>query len=249
MNAEEMLSEVAAEGRTLRAVGEGVYSALAGGAEGRGYDRRAAVYDAVVGTEVYNRVMWGASRGDYAAFARGAFAAARGGRLLDAPCGSLLFSAGAYAEGACDVVAVDQSLGMLGRARSRLAETAGAGRVSVALLQADLEDLPLRAGSFDAVLCMNVLHIYGGDASALVSKLGGLLKDGGSLSLTSLVRGGRVVGDNWLRLLHGAGEFVRPRSGDELRGLLEDALGQKVECETKGNMAYATAVVRRAGRA
>jgi hypothetical protein len=93
---------------------------------------------------------------------------------------------------------------------------------------------------------MNVLHLYRGDASALVSSLGALLKEGGRLYLTSLVRGGRVVGDGYLWLLHRAGEFARPRSGDELRGLLEKSLGQKVDCETKGNMAYATAVVRRA---
>lgn len=245
MNATEILKDVVAAGRTLRPVGEGVYSALAADAGGRGYDRRAAVYDAVVGTEGYNRVMWGASLRDYEAFARRAFASAGGGVLLDAPCGSLLFSAKAYAESVCAVVAVDQSLGMLARARVRLAESAGAAAAErVVLVQADLEDPPFRAGSFDAVLCMNVLHLYGGDASALVSGLGGLLKRGGSLHLTSLVRGGRPVGDNWLRLLHRAGEFVRPRGADELRGLLEESLNQKVECETKGNMAYASAVVR-----
>ena len=247
-----MLREVVAGGRTLRPVGGGIYSALAGDAGGRGYDRRAAVYDAVVGTGVYNRVMWGASPRDYEAFARGAFASAGGGLLLDAPCGSLLFSARAYAESAesvCGVVAVDQSLGMLRRARARLLGAAGAAPENVVLVQADLEDLPFRAASFDAVLCMNVLHLYSGDAPALVSNLGGLLKDGGRLYLTSLVHGGRPVGDNYLRLLHRAGEFVRPRGEDELRGLLEKSLGHKVDCETKGNMAYATAVVaRRAGR-
>lgn len=246
MSALDILNEVVAGGRTPRPVGEGIYSVLAGEAGGHGYDRRAAVYDAVVGTEGYNRVMWGASRGAYEAFARRALASGGGGLVLDAPCGSLLFSAAAYAESGRRGVALDQSLGMLRRARARLSGPAGAAPENVVFLQADLDDLPFRVGSFDTVLCMNVLHLYRGDASALVSSLGALLKEGGRLYLTSLVRGGRVVGDNYLRLLHRAGEFVRPRSGDELRGLLEKSLGQKVDCETRGNMAYATAVIRRA---
>jgi SAM-dependent methyltransferase len=246
MNATDTLSEVVAAGRTPRPAGEGIYSVLPEGAGGHGYDRRAAVYDAVVGTEAYNRVMWGASRRGYEAFARRALASGGGGLVLDAPCGSLLFSAAAYAASGGRVVALDQSLGMLRRARARLAESAGAVPEGVVFLQADLADLPFRAGSFDAVLSMNVLHLYRGDAGALVSNLGRLLKDGGRLYLTSLVRGGRLVGDSYLRLLHGAGEFVRPRSEEELRGLLEKSLGQKVACGTRGNMAYATAAVRRA---
>ena len=241
-----MLKEVVAGGRTLRPSGEGIYSVLPGEAGAHDYDRRAAIYDAVVGMRIYNRVMWGAARRDYEAFARRALAPGGGGLVLDAPCGSLLFSAAAYAESGRRVVALDQSLGMLRRARARLSESAGAVPEGVVFLQADLDDLPFRAGSFDTVLCMNVLHLYRGDAGALVANLGRLLKDGGRLCLTSLVRGGRPVGDGYLRLLHRAGEFVRPRSEGELRGLLEKSLGQKVDCETKGNMAYATAVVRRA---
>ncbi|HZB45345.1 MAG TPA: hypothetical protein VE360_08885, partial [Pyrinomonadaceae bacterium] len=126
MSAADILNEVVAGGRTPRPVGEGIYSVLPEDAGGHGYDRRAAVYDAVVGTEGYNRVMWGAARGAYEAFARRALAPGGGGLVLDAPCGSLLFSAAAYADSGRRVVALDQSLGMLRRARARLSGLAGA---------------------------------------------------------------------------------------------------------------------------
>lgn len=246
MSAPDILKEVIAEGRQLRPVSEGIYSVLDGEGGRHSYDRRAAVYDFVVGTRLYNRLMWGASPLDYAAFARRALAAGEeGGRFLDAGCGSMLFTAGAYLESRRQVVAFDQSLGMLKRARSRLVELSGSVPANVLLLQADLDDLPFRARSFDTVLSMNVLHLYRGQAAALVSNLGGLVGDGGRLYLTSLVSSGRLVGDNYLRLLHRAGEFVRPRSGAELRDIMKASLGGDAQCETGGNMAYASAAARR----
>ena len=88
---------------------------------------------------------------------------------------------------------------------------------------------------------MNVLHQFAG-AAELIPKLSGLLVDGGQLYLTSLVSNGRYIGDRWLGTLYRTGEFVRPRSGVELRNLLEDTLGEEVSYRMKGNMAFATAL-------
>jgi SAM-dependent methyltransferase len=240
MNPLDELREVVADGRRVRAVEDGIYSVLPEGAPEHAYDRRAAVYDAVVGTRLYNRVMWGASPLDYAAFARRAVASHASDWMLDAPCGSMLFSARAYLESRRPIVALDQSLRMLRRARSRLVELAGSFPAHVLLLQADLSDLPFRPGSFHTVLCMNVLHLYA-DAGALIPRLDGLLADGGRLFLTSLVANDRLIGDGYLRILHRAGEFVRPRSSAELEKLLRDTLPRGVSYRTRGNMAFATA--------
>ena len=59
----DRLRALVAEGRTVRAVEDGIYSVLPDALHNHLYDRRAAVYDLVVRTRLYNRVMWGAPRG------------------------------------------------------------------------------------------------------------------------------------------------------------------------------------------
>lgn len=239
MSALDKLRVVIAEGRTIRPAGEDIYSVLADEAHRHLYDRRAAVYDFVVGTRLYNFVMWGSSPREYTEFARQAFASARGGPVLDAACGSLLFSARAFLESDGQVIAFDQSLAMLQRARRRLIGLAGRVPDHVLLLQGELSDLPFRPAVFQTVLCMNVLHQYQ-DATVLIPNLNTLLADGGQMYLTSLVKNDRTVGDRYLDILHAAGEFVRPRSSVELKKLLDSSLSPAVSYCTKGNMAYAT---------
>lgn len=235
------LKDFVTEGRGVRPVEEGIYTVLPEGARAaHPYDRRAGVYDALVATRLYNRVMWGASPEDYAAFARRAVDAHTEGWMLDAACGSMLFTARAYAETGRRVVAFDQSLRMLRRARERLRRLCG-GRpcASVLLLQADLSDLPFRPASFQTILCMNVLHQFA-DAAGLIPKLDSLLAEGGRLHLTSLVSNRRFIGDRYLDALHRAGEFVRPRRSFEFEKLLRGALNGSVSYATRGNMAFAT---------
>lgn len=238
MNPPDALKEIVAEGRALRRVGENIYSVLPDAPHEHVYDRRAALYDFFVSTRLYNRVMWGASPLDYEAFARRALSSHQSGRILDAPCGSMLFTARAHLAHGRPVVAVDQSLRMLERARARLSELAGRVPEHVTLLQADLSDLPLRPASFETILCMNVLHLYE-DAAGLIPRLERLLADGGSLHLTSLVTNGRFVGDRYLGALFRAGEFVRPRSAEDLKKLLNDSSRRSFRCRTQGNMLYA----------
>ena len=159
--------------------------------------------------------------------------------MLDAGCGSLLFTAEVYLECSRQVIAFDQSLRMLRRARMRLIELAGSVPEHILLLQADLGDLPFRAASFSTVLCMNVLHQFS-YAANLIDKLKTLLISDGHVYLTSLVSNSRFVGDHYLSILYRAGEFVRPRSSIELKRLLHDSLSGGVNYQTKGNMAYAT---------
>jgi SAM-dependent methyltransferase len=237
----EDLKEVVAENRVVRSVEEGICSIFSQATHEHPYDKRAAAYDFVVGTRLYNRVMWGGSPLDYTAFARQAVRSNVGGRFLDAGCGSLLFTAQVYLECDRQIIAFDQSLEMLKRARARLIKLAGSMPEHVLLLQADLGDLAFRPASFHNVLCMNVLHLYE-EAATLVSNLNALLAPGGHLYVTSLVAHNRFIGDNYLSLLHRTGEFIRPRTNTELCDLLKKHLGQSINYRVKGNMAYASAV-------
>ena len=241
MNHSEELKEVVADGCIIRLVEDDIYSALPDAPHKHLYDRRAAAYDSVVSTWLYNRLMWGTSPLDYVAFAREAVASHPAGRLLDAGCGSMLFTAQVYLASDRQVIAFDQSLRMLKRARARLIELAGSVPERLVLLQADLSNLVFRPERFHTILCMNVLHQFAG-AAELIPKLRALLFNGGQLHLTSLVSNGRYIGDRWLGTLYKTGEFVRPRSGMELNKLLDDSLGEEVSYRMKGNMAFATAV-------
>ena len=240
MNIQDSWSAVIAEGHTIRSVEEGIYSVLPEGPHIHLYDRRGAMYDLVVGTRLYNRVMWGALLRDYVTFARQAIASYPAGMMLDAGCGSLLFTAQAYVDCRRPIFAFDQSLHMLRRARSRLLKLAGYVPEHIFLLQADLSDPPFRPASFHTALCMNVLHHFA-DAGSLITGLKKLLVDGGLLHLTSLVKGNRLIGDNFLNSLYRWGDFVHPRTELELENLLTGSFGQSVSYRIQGNMAYATA--------
>ena len=242
MDVPDELKAVLAENRAVKLVEDGIYSALPDVAHKYHYDKRATVYDLVVGTRLYNFALWGSSPLDYSAFSRRAVVSRPAGRFLDAGCGSLLFTASTYLEGNRPIIAFDQSLSMLRRARKRLIRLSGTMPEHILLLQADLNDLPFRPGSFHTVLCLNVLH-HVENAAALILDFKRLLTDDGHLYLTSLILNNRFVGDRYLSALYAAGEFVRPRSEIELKEILCKSLGHKVSYETKGNMAFIAAAM------
>jgi len=240
MDASEELKNVLAEQRTVRLIEDDIYSVLPDTSVQHHYDKRAALYDSVVKTWLYNFVMWGTSPSHYVQFARQALDSSGDGMFLDAGCGSLLFTAPIYVRSNRRILAFDQSLAMLRRARERLRKLSGCVPEHIRLLQADLSDLSFRRKSFRTVLCLNVLHQFA-DAPALVSGLDELLSQSGNLYLTSLIANDRVIGDWYLEALYRTGEFVRPRSERELRELFVNAFGQRLSYAVKGNMAFVTA--------
>lgn len=239
MDAPVELIEVLAENRTVRLIEDGIYSVLPDSSRKHHYDRRATLYDLVVSTRLYNSVMWGSSPLDYTAFTRRAVASSPHGRFLDAGCGSLLFTARTYLDCKRRIIAFDQSLSMLRRARKRLINLSGAVPENILLLQADLDDLPFRPAVFSSLLCLNVLH-HVENGSALIESLKGLLTREGHLYLTSLVSNNRFVGDRYLDALHTTGEFVRPRTYLELKELLDKSFRGEASCRVTGNMAFVT---------
>ena len=173
------------------------------------YDSIGGAYDLVAGLDLYHRICWGVSTAAYRDFASQAEQASAPGRLLDAGCGSRLFSAHLN-----PVIGLDASREMLNRARQR---------ASFAFVQADLLHTPFGDGVFEAVLCLHVAHVME-NLDGLLRELRRVLKPGGRLFLTSVV----IVGhwrDRYLRMLSRRGIMASPRSANDviapIRGVFE----------------------------
>ncbi len=218
-----------AAGRTLRPAGDGVASALPADDEGAPYDRKAAVYDRVVGARAYNRVIWGTSTTAYRKFASEALASGTG-PMLDAGCGSAVFTAGVYRRASRPLVLVDRSIGMLVRAHGRL------DGAPAALVQADLSDLPFAPGSFTTVGCFAMLHVLDDPWSALAA-LWRQVAPGGRI-LASMLITDRALGGAYLRVLQRAGEVGPPASLAELTAAARQALGDSAAVDRTGSMAW-----------
>lgn len=238
-SAADELKGVVAEKRSVRLVEEDIYSVLPDTSVQHHYDKRAQLYDAFVSTRLYNFVMWGTSPRDYVRFAREALDSSSDGTFLDAGCGSMLFTARTYVSSNRRIVAFDQSLAMLRRARQRLRELEGRVPENIRLLQADLSDLPFRRKCFRTVMCLNVLHQFAA-ATTLISGFKELLSEEGNLYLTSLISNNRTIGDWYIKALYRTGEFVRPRDERELRELFGRAFVERMTYVGKGNMAFIT---------
>lgn len=162
------------------------------------------------------------------------------GPLLDAGCGSLVFTSNVYAKLERPLILVDLSLGMLEAARARLIGILGGVPNNIFLLQADLRALPFRSNCFDTVLSMGMIHLFPrlGD---VIPELRRVTEPTGELYLTSLVAE-RMIGRRYLALLHKAGEIAPPRSCAGLLTELETVgLGRSVEIDLKGSMAFMVA--------
>lgn len=200
------------------------------------YDSRAAAYDRVVGSRLYNRIVWGVSLKSYGTFVRRALGDGEGG-LLDAGAGSAVFTADAYAETSRSLILVDRSLGMLEAARDRItAQAGGTFPETITLLQTDAMDLPLRAESIETVLSMGLFHLIE-EIEACVDELFRVLAPEGALFATSLVSD-RALGRHYLRFLHAVGELAAPRTERELRLRIVNALDRPVSTHREGNMAF-----------
>jgi SAM-dependent methyltransferase len=214
-------------GRTLRPADGGILSALPPGDEGAPYDRRAVVYDRLIGSPLYNRLAWGTHPSQYASFATEALAAGDG-PYLDAGCGTLVFTAAAYRRATRPLVLVDRSLGMLRRGAERL------GGAPATLVQADIHDLPFERGHFTTIGCFAMLHVLS-DPWAALAGLRERLPSGGRLFASMLVADGSAA---YLKALHRAGEVGPPRRTAELATTARSLFGGSVQVGRTGSMAW-----------
>jgi len=239
------LNSILAQPRVVRELSAGLYTTLATDAVAAQYDRRAGVYDAIVGRSIYHRIFWGTSAPAYARFARVALEAAGDGCFAEAGCGSLLFTSPMYRE-LRDTFAllVDRSVQMLRRARKRLSLDDGRLPDGVAVLHSDVAAMPVRPGVFSSILCLNVLHAPC-DAEAITVEFSRTLMPGrGRLFVSSLVQSGRWS-DAYMAALHRMGELAAPVTADELRTRVAGRWGVVESMNMEGNMCFL--VVRHAG--
>jgi SAM-dependent methyltransferase len=200
------------------------------------YDNSVTFYDRVIGNRIYNRLLWGYRISEFSDFTRTSLATSKSGWILDAGCGSLVFTSRTYAKyNERSVVMLDQSIQMLRAAKTRIIKLCGKVPTNVAFLQGDILQLPFRSGSFSTVISLSVLHVID-DARKMIGELWKVLAKGGNLSLTSLVLG-RSLGDRYLRFLHKSGGVALPRRSEQVLSLFAE-IGIPTDYYMRGNMLF-----------
>ena len=220
----------------LEVVDDGIYSCLGEADRPSDYDHKAGAYDLVVGNRFYNRIVWGNWPSAYREFCRQALASTPGGLVLDAGCGSLVFTASVYAKADNRlIVLLDRSLGMLARGRDRIRQLRGHVPDNIKFLQGDIFDLPFRDHVFDTVASYGMLHIFD-DKAGMLGELERVKRQAGQVSFSSLV-GNNALGRKYLEMLRKAGEVAACHSSESLARELS-ATPFRYEIDTIGNMVY-----------
>jgi len=214
----------------------GIYTVIKETQRKSDYDDKVKGYDTLIGNNLYNKIIWGNSVKDYQTFCKETLEHFPNGMVLDAGCGSLVFTADVYAEATHKyIVLLDRSMGMLERAKERLIERFDEVPKHIVLLQGDIFNLPFKEDTFDVVMSQGLLHMFD-DKTSFLNELERVKKEEGIVSFTSLVAN-NLLGRVYLKLLKKAGEVATAYSSKELEDILLP-MPQSYSIKTKGNMAY-----------
>ncbi|MBR3227568.1 MAG: class I SAM-dependent methyltransferase [Erysipelotrichaceae bacterium] len=130
------------------------------------------------------------------------------GRVLDVPCGTLVFTANRYRKMAkAKIVCLDYSEDMLEKAKAR---AGSAGLPNIEFIRGDVGALPFASESFDAVLTMNGIHAFP-DKERAWKEIKRVLRPGGKLIGCYYIKGESKITD-WLvsNILAKKGWFTHP---------------------------------------
>ena len=206
----------------------------------------ATAYDWAVEHEhvagVLGRLIWGTNT---AAFYRDIARLSElpaGTSVMDIPCGGGVAFRGLRPEQELHYVAVDLSPVMLRRAQ---AEADRRGIHWIEFTEADVEALPFDERSFDLVVTYTGLHCFP-DPPAAIREMARVLRPGGELRGTTVVRRAGIRQEAFVRLLQLGGVFGPGHTLAELETSLADAGLVKVSVSRNGALAYFSA--RRRGR-
>lgn len=236
MDAPTFLGERLLPGVALRRVGPATFSVLPPGDVGAAYDRRAAVYDLLIGSRPYNRFMWDTAPDDYARFIGDAFTSRSDGAVLDLAAGSCLESAASYTQTDRPTIVLDRSLGMLARGEKRVNARCATPPANVVYLQADALALPFRDASFTSVVCHGALHLFD-DPEQCGREWARVLAAEGTLRVSSLALAGRR-GDRMLAMLERSGELATPREHEAIAEALAKGAQREASLRRQGNFAF-----------
>ena len=158
------------------------------------------------------------------------------GRLLDVPVGTAVFTHEKYSRmPQADITCLDYSQDMLEQAEERFRS---AGITHVKTMRGDVGALPFADGTFDAVLCMNGLHVFP-DKPKAYAEIGRVLKAGGELLACFYIAGEQRVAD-WLArtVMTRMGWFTPPfDTAETLRQRLEPGY-DILDFHVEGAMVY-----------
>ncbi len=163
------------------------------------YDKMAAGYDFLVGNGLYNRLIWGCAKAEYARAAEAFLRLVPEGTVIDFGCGSCVFTAPTYRGVEDRVTLFDRSMGMLTRAARRLPK----GQ----FLQGDALAAPFPDHHFAGAMGWGMSHVFGTDGNYL-SELHRIVQPDAPVTISSLVLTNRSLGNQMLRILEKQGEAV-----------------------------------------
>jgi ubiquinone/menaquinone biosynthesis C-methylase UbiE len=220
---------------SLRSVEPNIYSVYPEGESTNSYDKMGRVYDLVAGNRFYNRLVWGYWTAEFATFCNDCLRSSEDGIVLDAGCGSLVFTAKTYAGySERPVVLLDGSIRMLKTAKARMVKLKGRVPSNMVFLHASALELPFNPKVFSTIIAMNVLHVLE-DAQKAVQELRDVMIPGGTVSLTTLIINNRYA-DGYLRMLENTGEAI-PRTREEVLATF-DTLDMRTEDRVQGNILF-----------
>ena len=204
------------------------------------YDRIAPLYDAVLATSVYSRLMWKTTPAAYRAFATRVFESRSSGTHVEIGCGSLLFTSHLYEQDlGRPSILIDPSIEMLRRARTRLEKRTGSFPRHVILARGDARTLDVARGTATTALSAFVMHVLD-DPLPLLRALSRVARAADStIGVSSIFKsGGRS--NVALRLLHAAGELGPPRTLATIERMMRAEIAGHLEVEISGSVALMT---------
>ncbi len=196
----------------------------------------AALYDMGVEHERFARVaglaLWGFDTRTFYTELKLIGVLPPGSSVIDMPCGGGVAFRGIKPGQDIRFVAGDLNPTMRGRAQR---EASRRGLTQVEVVDANIYDLRFDDATFDLGLTYNGLHCFPDPAAALV-ELVRVIKPGGTLRGSSVVKGSGFRQDGLVAVYERAGIFGVTPSAEELRGWITAAGVDNVHLETSGAM-------------
>ena len=205
---------------------------------GGAYDNKAKMYERLVGSKLYNKIMWGTSPADYTTFAEQALNNSTG-TVLDIGCGGLIQTANLYSRGKANYILLDNSIEMLKIGKQRIIDLCTKVPDTINFLQGDAFNLPFEDNSLDAVFSFGVLHVFE-NKKALIHEALRVLKPGHKFYFTSLTSD-RVISKAYMNLLRGQKEFGEPLTSKQTLELF-DPTRIDIESYVKGSMIFISGI-------
>ncbi|MEM7015963.1 MAG: class I SAM-dependent methyltransferase [Pseudomonadota bacterium] len=223
---------------TPREIDQNLFSVFDAHEQGAPYDSKAAMYDRLVSSNLYLNIAWGTSRATITSFIQDAFAS-RQGCILDLAAGTSVDAVDIYATTPRPTIVIDLSIAMLRKGRERLVQQLGHVPANITFLQANALDLPIKTQCVSTVLCHGALHLLP-SLDNVLTEWNRVLTTDNTVFASSLVKE-RWFGNQYLQLLHRAGEISQPMPAAQVKRILSEGLHRPVDVKIEGNFAYGRA--------